>query len=297
MNSHTLRGESGSSTIERYAREHPGVVQLARLGWVAKGVVYVLLGVLAIPIARSARGEDDGGVGESQASQTGAVARLAESGLGVAALWAVAIGLVLYIAWRLVSVLLPAENTAKAWATRAGYLISAVVYAGVAWTAVSYARAGDRAGGGSGSGGTEDSRIERLTADWLQRSPGQVLIGVAGAAVIAVGVAFVHRGITADFRKELDPGGVGPVSHETIVGLGRVGWVGRGVMMAIVGWFLVQAAIHFRPDEAKGIDGALREATASGVGRALVWVVAVGLLVYGVYCIVSAPRERLRGGD
>jgi hypothetical protein len=81
------------------------------------------------------------------------------------------------------------------------------------------------------------------------------------------------------------------------VTLGRVGWVGRGVMMGIIGWFLTRAAINFRPDEAKGIDGALREATASGLGRGLVWVVALGLAVYGIYCIISAPRERLRGSD
>jgi hypothetical protein len=157
---------------------------------------------------------------------------------------------------------------------------------------VSYARAG-----ASGQGGNEDSRIERLTADWLQKPLGQWLIGIVGAVVIGIGLAFIYRGITAEFRKELEPGGVGPVSHESIVTLGRIGWVGRGVMMGIVGWFLVQAAIHYRPDEAKGIDGALREATSSGLGRGLVWVVALGLAVYGIYCVISAPRERLRGSD
>jgi hypothetical protein len=293
MNTHALSNETGSETIERFAREHRHVVTLARLGWVAKGAVYLLLGVLAIPIALEGQGRDDGGTGQSQASQTGAVARIAESVFGELALWAVAIGLLLYVLWRLVSILLPAENTAKAWLTRAGYLVSVVVYTGVAWTAVSYARAGHS----SGQGGTEDSRIERLTADWLQKSAGQWLIGIVGAIVICIGIAFIYRGIGADFRKELEPGGVGPISHESIVTLGRVGWIGRGVMMGIVGWFLVRAAIDFRPDEAKGIDGALREATSTGWGRGLVWVVAVGLAVYGVYCVISAPRERLRGSD
>lgn len=292
MNTRMLAGTTGSDTIERYARDHPGMVKLARAGWVAKGAVYLLLGVLAIPIARAAQGADDGGAGESQASQTGAVARIADSMFGELALWAVALGLILYIVWRLVSILLPAENSAKAWVTRAGYLVSAVVYIGVAWTAISYARAGT-----SAQGGTEDSRIERLTAEWLQRPAGQWLIGIVGVAVVAVGLAFVYRGISADFRKELEPGPVGPFSHETIVTIGRIGWVGRGVMMGIVGWFLTRAAVAYRPDEAKGIDGALREATASGIGRALVWVVAIGLILYGLYCVISAPRERLRGSD
>lgn len=293
MNAHALQGETGSETIERYAREHPGIVSLARLGWVAKGVVYLLLGILAIPIAREGEGRDDGAAGESQASQTGAVARIADSMFGELALWLVAVGLVLYVVWRLVSIALPADNSAKAWLTRIGYLVSAVVYLAVAWTAVSYARAGTS----SDQGGTEDSRIERLTADWLQKSAGQWLIGIAGVIVICIGLAFLYRGIAADFRKELEPRGVGPISHESIVTLGRIGWVGRGVMMVIVGWFLTRAAIDFRPDQANGIDGALREATSTGWGRGMVWVVAVGLAVYGIYCVISAPRERLRGSD
>jgi hypothetical protein len=293
MTTHAFATETGSETIERYAREHPGVVTLARLGWVAKGIVYLLLGVLAIPIAQEGRGQDDSGTGESQASQTGAVARIADSMFGELALWLIAVGLMLYVLWRLVSIALPAENSAKAWLTRIGYLISALVYTAVAWTAVSYARAG----GSSGQGGSEDSRIERWTAEWLQKTAGQWLIGTVGVIVVAVGLAFIYRGLTADFRKELEPRGVGPVSYDAIVTLGRIGWVGRGVMMGIVGWFLTRAAIKFRPDEASGIDGALREATATGWGRGLVWVVAIGLAVYGVYCIISAPRERLRGSD
>jgi hypothetical protein len=293
MTTHALRNETGSETIERYAREHPGIVSLARLGWVAKGAVYILLGVLAIPIARESHGQDDGGTGDTQASQTGAVARIADSMFGELALWAVAIGLMLYVIWRLVSIVLPADNTAKAWITRVGYVVSAIVYTGVAWTAVSYARAG----ASSAEGGQEDSRIERLTAEWLQKTAGQWLIGIVGAIVIGIGLAFIYRGISAEFRKELEPGGVGPISHESIVTLGRVGWIGRGVMMGIVGWFLVRAAIDYRPDEAHGIDGALREATSTGWGRGLVWVVAVGLAVYGIYCVISAPRERLRGSD
>lgn len=293
MNTHALGNQTGSETIERYAREHPGVVTFARLGWVAKGIVYLLLGVLAIPIALEGTGQDDGATGESQASQTGAVARIADSMFGKLALWVIALGLLLYVVWRLISIVLPADNSAKAWLTRAGYVVSAIVYAALAWTAVSYARAGDS----SSQGGTEDSRIERLTAEWLQKSAGQWLIGILGVIVVAIGVAFIYRGVSADFRKELEPRGVGPVSHEAIVTLGRIGWVGRGVMMGIVGWFLTSAAINFRPDEASGIDGALREATSTGLGRGLVWVVAIGLAVYGIYCIISAPRERLRGSD
>ena len=109
MNSSTMTGETGSRTVESLAHRHPTLVTVARLGWIAKGVVYVLLGLLAIPIALN--GVDDGQARNSgeEASQLGAVAEIAETSFGVVALWAVAFGLALYIAWRVVTILLPAE--------------------------------------------------------------------------------------------------------------------------------------------------------------------------------------------
>ena len=107
---------------------------------------------------------------------------------------------------------------------------------------------------------------------------------------------FVVKGLRAKFRDELEPGGVGPVSHESIVTLGRVGWVGRGIVMGLVGWFLTSAAVQFRPDEAKGIDGALREVTDSTLGALLVGFAAVALVrVRGVLRdLGAAPAARRR---
>jgi hypothetical protein len=220
------------------------------------------------------------------------VAHVAESTSGALLLWVIAIGLLLYVGWRLMSVVLPAENSAKVWLTRLGYLVSALTYTLVAWTAISFARAGRRPQNG---GGQEDAQVERFTQSLLERSAGRWLVGLIGVAVIVVGVFFGIRAFTADFRKELEPGGVGPVSHESIVTLGRIGWAGRALMMLVVGWFVMRAAVMFDADQAKGIDGALREATGSAIGSLLVGVVAVALIVYGAYCVISAPRERLRG--
>ena len=107
---------SGVDTLEDLARQHPALVVVARVGWVAKGLVYALVGALALPIARDAR--RGAGNASQEASQSGAIAKIADTSAGSAALWAVAIGLVLYVLWRVVSILLPAENTAKVWATR-----------------------------------------------------------------------------------------------------------------------------------------------------------------------------------
>lgn len=281
---------SGSDRLAELSHRHPSVVRFARAGWMAKGVVYVLLGVLAVSLAtQEATGE--GGSGE-EVSQTGAIQELAEAPLGTLALWFVAGGLGLYVVWRLASIALPAESSLKTWATRAGYLVSALVYLALAATAVNIASSG-----GSGGGGGGESRVDRLSRDLMDMTGGRWLVGLVGVGIIAIGVVFAVRGLSASFEDDLDPGGVGPADHDTIVALGRVGWVARGVMMGIVGWFFVQAAISYSPDEAQGLDGALRDATGSTIGTWLVGAVAFGLIVYGVYCVISAPRTRLRGAD
>lgn len=296
MTSSLVDGSTGSDRAADLARRHPGLVALARAGWIAKGVVYGLVGILAVPIAVNGLDRDQSMGSGQEASQRGAVAEIADSSAGAIALWLVGIGLALYVLWRLFSIALPASNDAHAWATRAGYAVSVVVYSLLAWSAISIARHGG--GGASASGrNSEDAKVERFTRDLMEMTGGRWLVGLLGVAVIGLGAYFVHRGATASFRKELEPGGVGPVSSQAIVRLGQAGWIGRGVMMLLIGWFIAQAAIDFDPDEAKGIDGALRDATSSTFGALLALVVAVGLVMYGAFCVISSPRARLTGAD
>ena len=260
----------------------------------AKGIVYALVGLLALPIALNGLDRDPAASAGEEASQVGAIGEIADTTWGTLALWLVAVGLLFYVVWRLVSVLLPAQNTAKAWATRAGYLVSVFVYSSLAWTAISFARHRATSTAGQES---EDARVERFTRDLMEMSGGRSLLGLIGLVVIGVGGYFVHRGITASFADELDGGSVGPFGRRTIIRLGQAGWVGRGVMMLLIGWFVFQAARQFDADDAHGIDGALRDATDSTFGALLVCIVAVGLLLYGAFCVISAPRARLTNAD
>ena len=123
MTSSTLAGETGSRKVEAIAQRHPWLVAVCRLGWVAKGVVYLVVGLLAVPIAVDGLSSDTSGGAQTEASQSGAVAKIAENSAGSLALWIIAIGLFLYVVWRLISIVLPAENSAKAWFTRVGYLV------------------------------------------------------------------------------------------------------------------------------------------------------------------------------
>jgi hypothetical protein len=292
--SHRPSGETGSETVERVARRNPWVIALGRTGWVAKGVVYLMLGILAVPIAFEASGVDNGAATTGgEASQTGAVAEIADTSFGKFALYVIAIGLFIYVLWRLVSIVLPAENTAVTWLTRIGYLVSAVMYTLLGLTALSFASRPPVAAGAE----SEDAKVERFTRSLMEHSGGRWLVGMVGAVAVIVGVVFIVKGLKATFRDDLEPRGVGPISHDAIVTLGRIGWAGRGAVMGLIGWLLVRAALHNRPDEAKGFDGALREVTDSGVGTVLVGFTAVALALYGLFCVVSAPRQKLTGAD
>jgi hypothetical protein len=293
MTSSTLSGENISRGLEHVAHRHPAVVAMARLGWVAKGIVYGLVGVLAVPIAIQGLRADRARNGDEEASQLGAVTEIAETSIGAIALWIVAVGLVLYVLWRLISIVLPAENTVATWLTRAGYAVSAVMYSLLAWSAMSFATDGRAARGAE----TEDAKVERFTRESLDMSAGRWLVGAIGVCLVGVGIYFVVKGVRATFRDDLEPRGVGPISHESIVTFGRVGWVGRGILMVLVGWFVTSAAVRFRPSDAQGFDGSLREVTELAIGPVIVGVAAVALVVYGLFCVISAPRQRLTGVD
>jgi hypothetical protein len=287
-------GQQGSESVESLAQRHPELIVLARIGWLAKGLVYGLVGVLAFKIAldtaeppAATTGGDPTG---AEASQSGAISEIARSSLGEIALWAVAIGLALYVLWRVVSILLPASPTVKAWATRAAYAISALVYAFLAFSAVSFARSGQS------SRESENARVESFTRDFMDNSGGRWLVGLFGAVLVAIGVFFAYRAVTADFEDELE-GGVGPVSREHLVRLGQIGWLGRAAMMGLIGLFLVRAAVQFDPAEAEGLDGALHRLAQTSWGPFAVAAVGVGLVLYGVYCVLSAPVQRLKSAD
>jgi hypothetical protein len=279
----------GVEQAEEFAREHPTIVRFGRIGWVAKGLVYGLTGVLALLLGiHAARGTADS---NDEASPTGAIARIAETSFGGALLIVVAAGLIVYALWRLFSVVLPADNDLKGWVTRAGYLVSAVTYLFLAWTAITFVRQPGKPADG------EDSKVESLSRDLMGRSFGREAVAAIGVILIVIAAVFVWKAASASFTKQLLPGDVGPFSHRTIVILGRIGWVGRAGMMALIGFFLVRAAVRFDPEDAQGLDGSLRQATASTIGTTLVIAVGVGLLVYGVFCVVSAPKRRLIGAE
>ena len=197
--------------------------------------------------------------------------------------------------WRLISIVLPAENTPKAWLTRGGYLVSAIVYsrAGVDGGVVRHVTGARR-----GRAESEDAKVERFTRELMEKTGGRWLVGAIGVVLVGVGrllrgqgaAGQVPRRARARRRRPVQPRGD---RHARPGRLGRAGhrhgprrMVRRPAPRSSSG-----------PDEAKGFDGALRERPDRRSGALLVGFAAVALVVYGLFCVISAPRQRLTGAD
>ena len=115
--------------------------------------------------------------------------------------------------------------------------------------------------------------------------------------VIGIGVYYLVKAVTGKFEKELEHRSVGPLSWSAIRKMGVVGWIGRAAMMGLIGVFLVRAAIQFDPNEARGLDDSLRRIADHPFGVLTVLVVAVGLIVYGAFCIVTVPSQKVVATD
>jgi hypothetical protein len=268
--------------------EHPGLVKLGRVGWFAKGAVYVLAGVLALMVAARAGGwSNSPSTGTQEASPTGALKTVAGSGPKTLLLWALAIGMVLYALWRVVSAFMPGGKDAKAMVHRIGYLVSAVVYTTFAISAIALTRHAAQSQDGN-------RKVVDISASVMKHSAGRWLIGAVGVIIIAVGLYRIGKGLKLDVNDELDMSGCSAERTKWTKRLGAIGEVGRGVGIGLVGFFLLRAAITYDPNEATGLDGALRRLAQSGWGLAVVVLVGVGFVAYGLFCLTTFTHRRLQ---
>lgn len=273
-----------SNPTARVAAQHPGAVKIGRVGWAAKGVVYVVAGVLAIIVVFKSFGWSS--TTNKEASPTGAIKTIAGTTGGPLLLWSLAVGMLLYAAWRVVSAFMPGSNDAKSWAKRIGFVVSAVIYTTFAITAISLARSTTAPADGN-------SKVTTLTGRIMAHSDGRFLIGVVGAIVIGVGLYRFAKGVKQDVSEELDLSGMSPERVRWTRKLGAVGEVGRGIAIGLIGFFLLRAAITFDATQATGLDGALRRLTVQSWGPLVVAVVGIGFVSYGVFCLETFTHRRL----
>jgi hypothetical protein len=270
--------------------EHPGLVNLGRAGWAAKGVVYTIAGVLAATVVFASFGWSTP-ASNQEASPTGAIKTIAGSPGGALLLWVLGLSMLLYAAWRVTSALLPGGHDAEATAKRIGYVVSAVIYTTFALTAISLARAGSANSAQAANG---NSKVTNLTARVMSYGVGRWLVGLIGVIVIAAGIYRLVKGLEQDVEDELDLSGMSPERILWTRRLGAIGEVGRGIAIGVIGFFLLRAAVTFDANQATGLDGALRRLALETWGLIVVAVIALGFIAYGVFCLATFTHRRLQ---
>ncbi|MEP6687984.1 MAG: DUF1206 domain-containing protein [Gemmatimonadales bacterium] len=251
------------------------VERFARAGYAAKGVVYLLIGVLAVQAAAGAGGRTTGA--------SGVLHVLLRQPFGRWLLGLVAVGFAGYAAWRLYCAAVdpkhPGRRDWKRAAVRVGYTMSAAVHGGLAWQAARLAL-----GQSGGRGG--DSQADERTAQLMAVPFGQWLVGIVGLGVAAYGIAQIVKGVRG---RGVEPTRAADAQVQRLLErAAQVGLVARGVVFGIMGLFLVRAALRHDPSEAGGLGEALQELARQPYAPILLGAVALGLAAYGAYQLALA---------
>ncbi|QNG35621.1 DUF1206 domain-containing protein [Geodermatophilaceae bacterium NBWT11] len=266
----------------RHAREvtdHPWLERLARVGLIAYALMHFTIGWLAFTVAWRINPD------AADADQAGALRTLGSSPGGLVLLWVLGLGLLSLAVWQAGEVLrwwtglLDPEHRAKAAFVCAKCLAKAGVYGFFAVLALVFAVGAEY----DAAENTQD-----LTDDVLGVPLGNWLVGAIGLVVIGVGGYLVLRGITGGFMKDVDLDAAPDRYEPTIEGLGRVGYVAKGVAFGVAGGLVVFAAVTSDVSTATGLDGAINAIGSVPTGQWLLTAVALGFAAFGVYALARA---------
>lgn len=253
----------------------------ARVGYTAKGIVYIVVGGVAVRAAL--------GWGGRATDTRGALQTMGRPQLfGDVLLALVALGLGAYVFWRLAQSLLDLDRKGgdlKGLLVRAGYIGSGLAYAGLALTAAGMAM-------GSGSGGGRD-HVRTWTGHALADPDRWWLVAAVGVGVLAGGVYQFYKAWSANFEERLRLSPLSADGHRWVRRIGRIGSCARGVTFTVIGWFLIRAGLHANAGEARGLGGALRYLRAQDYGPWLLGGVGVGLIAYGLFSMVEGRYRQI----
>jgi hypothetical protein len=249
---------------------------LARLGLVARGVIWLTVGVLAAQVALGS---------EKRADKNGALAAIKDKPFGEVLLVVLAVGFLGYAAWRLLEGAVghrDEDDERKRWSKRLASLFRGGIYLFLAGSTTKFLFSG---GGGD--------KTQPLTARVMSHTGGRTLVFLVGAGLIVGGLGMAFRGVRQKFEDLVDegkmPDGLQTVTHV----VATVGLVSRGLVFALIGWFLVDAAVQFEPDNAKGLDASLKTLARHSYGRVALFAGAAGLLAFSAWSFIEARYRKI----
>jgi len=264
------------SATARRASDSPPARALARAGLTARGVIYILIGWVAILVAL--------GQSSRHADQQGALQLLARQPYGLVSLWLLGIGFAGYALWRLSEAAFGVTGEGNSAGPRLKSLIRAVIYAGFAYLTFQVI---------SGTGGSQTRKQQDMTAKIMHHSGGRWLVGIVGLIIVIAGLTLVFEGIRRKFMKFLRTSQMSLRTRRIVERLGVTGTVARGVVFALIGVLVVEAAVTYKPAKAGGIDKALLTLRNQPSGEFLLFLAALGLIIFGIYALCEARWRKV----
>ena len=265
--------QEGKQVI-RSAATSPLMEKLIRLGYVARGLVWGVIGLLAFQVAV--------GSGGKLTDQQGAIAAVGSTPVGKILLYVMLLGLVGYGLWGLIRAVvdpLHEGHDAKGIAQRVGYLVSGISYGLLALATYGLITAKAPAA----TSGAQAAQTQQTTASILTQPWGPWVVALAAAIVIGVGLLQIYTAFRRKFNPQFQLAGRTGNARIWIERLGRFGTAARGVVFTLIGVFLLQAAVQHNASRAQGIDGVLTALLHQPYGSLLLGVVAAGLIAFGIY--------------
>ncbi|GAB2863552.1 DUF1206 domain-containing protein [Actinoallomurus bryophytorum] len=254
---------------------------LGRAGLAARGVIYILVGALAVQIAF-------GKSGGKEADRQGALQTVAGTPGGTILLWLLAIGLAGMALWRFSEAVWGQAGPDGDKATkRLNSLGRGIFYAVVCASTVAFII-------GAGGPGSSDKKSRDYSGKAMHDIPGgRWLVLLVGLGLVAGGIGIAVSAMKTKFEKKLNTHQMSPAVRKTVKTLGVVGKTTRALVYASAGAFFAYAAIKFDPGKAKGVDGTLRQFAHTPVGPWLLVLIALGLIVFGLYSFCEARWRRV----
>lgn len=253
---------------------------IAKAGLVAKGIVYLLLGMLTFMAAfhingKSTHEADRQGVFRFLASQTG----------GQAILAIIALGLVCYCIWRFVQAFLDTNRKgkkAKGVAVRTRYFLSGLIYGGVAVQIVRMLAAGDSQSGDS---------FSKAASKLMESGSGQLLTGAVGLIFAGIGIYQIYYGLSEKYKKHVEETS-DKTKNKLLLMAGKIGFAARGIVWLLISWLLLKAAVDADASEAGDTSKAFGFLKDSSYGQFLLAAIAIGLICYGIFNFIRARHEK-----
>ena len=258
------------------------VKRFAKLGLVAKGVVYCLIGILAFMAAF-----EIGGRSERNLNKQGVFRFILDQPFGQVLLALVAVGLVCYALWRLTQAFLDNEHKgtdAKGIGRRLVYGFSGLAYGSLAYYSFRLVVGSQGKQGG-------DSARQTLVGEILQKPFGQWVVGLIGLGIIGMGLYQIYRALSGKYLKHVQTSSIKTELKELIIRAGKIGYISRGIVWGLIGYLFIKAALAANASQAGGSSRAFAFLEQASYGSFMLGAVALGLFCYGLFMFVRARYE------